>query len=165
MSAVAVLLAVPARAAAPASVSADTELQSAVLTKINAVRSAHGLAALKPSIRLDRAAAGHSRAMATYGFFAHESRDGTAFWKRIAQSYPAKGYRYWTVGETLLYSSGPIDAAEAVSLWMQSPPHRKVLLARNWREAGISAVRASAAPGFFDGEDVVILTADFGVRR
>jgi len=103
--------------------------------------------------------------MAAYGFFTHESRDGTAFWQRIKRDYPKSGYRVWSVGETLAFSSGSIDAAAAVRMWMSSPPHRRVLLDPTWREVGVSALRVTSAPGDFQGDDVTLVTADFGIRR
>ena len=158
-------LALPAVAAAPAEVRAETALQQSILVEINAVRKAHKLAPLRLSAGLTRAAEGHSLAMARLGFFSHSSRDGTVFWKRIARSYPARGYATWTVGENLLWSSSQLDGARAVRMWLNSPPHRKVLLSARWRELGISAVRADAAPGAFGGSDVTVVTADFGLRR
>jgi uncharacterized protein YkwD len=52
-----------------------------------------------------------------------------------------------------------------IEAWLHSPPHRTVLLAPEWRELGISAVRVDDAPGSFDGMDATIVTADFGARR
>ncbi len=52
----------------------DTSLEALVLREINAVRTSHGLDPLAPSSALSRAAVGHSRSMATLGYFAHESR-------------------------------------------------------------------------------------------
>jgi uncharacterized protein YkwD len=163
--AVAATLAVPATAAAPSDVRAVESLKRSILAEINAVRRAHGLAPVRGSVALDRAAGGHSRAMATVGFFSHTSPDGTVFWKRIARSYSSRGYDYWTVGENLLWSSAGLDGARVVRMWLNSPPHRRVLLNRLWREAGISAVHTSAAPGDFGGGEATIVTADFGQRR
>jgi uncharacterized protein YkwD len=163
--AVAATLAVPATAAAPSDVRAVESLERSILAEINAVRRAHGLAPVRGSAALDRAAGGHSRAMATVGFFSHTSPDGTVFWKRIARSYSSSGYDYWTVGENLLWSSSGLDGARVVRMWLNSPPHRRVLLNRLWREAGISAVHTSAAPGDFGGGEATIVTADFGQRR
>jgi len=163
--AVAATLAVPATAAAPSDVRAVESLERSILAEINAVRRAHGLAPVRGSAALDRAAGGHSRAMATVGFFSHTSPDGTVFWKRIARSYSSRGYDYWTVGENLLWSSSGLDGARVVRMWLNSPPHRRVLLNRLWREAGISAVHTSEAPGDFGGGEATIVTADFGQRR
>lgn len=157
------MLAVPATAAAPALSAADA-LERGVLSELNAVRKSHGLGPVRASRPLARAADGHSRAMVRHGFFAHESRDGTPFWKRVARSYPSRGYRKWEVGETLVWSTS-LDAREAVRLWLDSAPHRKILLDARWREVGLGAVKAAAAPGAFKGHDVTVVTADFGVRR
>jgi uncharacterized protein YkwD len=158
-------LVVPATAAAPSGIRTQTALQRSILAEINAVRAAHGLAGVRRSRALERAAEGHSRAMARLGFFAHSSRDGTVFWKRIARSYGSQGYARWAVGENLLWSSSGLDAAGAVRMWLKSPPHRRVLLGTRWLEVGVSAVHADAAPGTFRGRDVTIVTADFGLRR
>jgi uncharacterized protein YkwD len=160
-----VMLATSGPAAAPASTTATSAFERSVIVEVNKVRRHHGLAPVKLNSRLSRAAEDHSRAMLRHGFFAHASRDGSAFWKRIERFYPSKPYRYWAVGETLLWSSGELGASRAVRMWMNSPPHRKVLLTPRWREVGVAAVRASAAPGTFGGRDVTVLTADFGIRR
>ena len=156
------ILAVPAPAA---EISSAAALENAVLVEINKVRGIRGLAPLRLNVRLDGAATSHSRAMATFGFFSHASRDGSDFSTRIARFYPSKRYGYWAVGETLLWSSPDVDAAAAVQMWMDSPGHRRVLLGARWREIGLSAVHAASAPGTFDGREVTIVTADFGVRR
>ena len=102
--------------------------------------------------------------MGTLGFFAHDSRDGSAFWKRVQRFYSPDGYQTWSVGENLLWSSGPLSAAEALRLWMKSPGHRQNILTGRWREIGLSALKVSAAPGVYGGRDVVIITTDFGTR-
>ena len=142
---------------------ADT-LETRMLAELNAIRREHGLAPLRLSKPLSAAADAHSRAMGTYGFFAHDSRDGSEFWKRVQRYYVPRGYRNWSVGENLLWSSGTLTAPTALRLWMKSPGHRKNILTRDWREIGISAVAVRAAPGVFGGRDVVIITTDFGTR-
>jgi len=143
-------------------ISARNDLEGALLVEINALRQRHGLAPLRVNARLRSAADSHSAAMATRGFFAHESADGSVFWKRV-QRYYAKT-RYWSVGENLLWSSPEIDAAAALRMWMNSAPHRKNLLTARWREIGLSAVHIGAGPGVYRGMPVTVVTADFGVR-
>ena len=143
---------------------ASDRLESQVLASLNTIRRQHGLVPLKLSRPLSTAADAHSRAMGTYGFFAHDSRDGSAFWKRVQRYYGPGGYGNWSVGENLLWSSGELSAARALELWMQSPGHRKNILTPRWREIGLSAVNVRSAPGVFGGRDVVIVTTDFGVR-
>ncbi len=67
--------------------------------------------------------------MVTGGFFAHESADGTPFSQRVRRYYGPQGYRIWSVGENLLWSSPGIGPARAVQLWLASPGHRENLLA------------------------------------
>ena len=140
------------------------QLETQVLGELNTIRRSHGLAPLRLSRPLSSAADAHSRAMGKFGFFSHESRDGSEFWARVKRWYGPDGYRSWAVGENLLWSSGQLSATGAVKLWMGSPGHRKNILTRSWREVGLSAVAVPAAPGVFGGRDVVIITSDFGTR-
>jgi uncharacterized protein YkwD len=146
------------------SVTSRADLDRSILVEINVVRRARGLPALRPSAQLATAASRHSHAMAAKGFFRHEGADGSAFWRRIRHFYRAQGYRSWHVGENLLWMSPDVDAKKAVSLWLESPGHRKILFDRDYRELGLSAIHALAAPGDFRGLDVTIVTADFGSR-
>ena len=69
------------------------------------------------------------------------------------------------MGENLLWASPNVSAGHAMKLWIASPEHLRNLLTRQWRQIGVSAVHATAAPGVFHGLDVTIITTDFGVRR
>jgi uncharacterized protein YkwD len=139
--------------------------ESNVVQQINDERSRHGLRSLRLSLRLSAAAEYHSRQMGRRGFFEHESPDGSAFWKRVERFYQSSGYRYWSVGENLLWSSPGIGVAGAVRAWMNSPGHRANILSREWREVGLAAVHFESAPGVYGGDEVTIITMDFGVRR
>jgi uncharacterized protein YkwD len=150
-------------AARPAS--AMRTLEAQVLVNVNHLRGQHGLAHLRFSTKLTAAATQHSREMARAGYFGHNSADGTAFWRRVERFYPSHGYRSWTVGENLLWSSPDVDAAGAIKMWMASPEHRANLLNRSWREVGLSAVHSDSAPGTYHGLGVTIVTADFGARQ
>ena len=161
----ALVVAAPVGAKESASIVSMDALDNSIVAQINVVRRSRGLPLLRGNSQLHRAAGGHSRAMGTYGFFAHESRDGTVFWKRIKRDYSQSGYRTWSVGENVALSSESLDAAATVRMWMSSPPHRKVLLNPTWRDVGVSAVRVMSAPGAFEGDDITLVTADFGVRR
>lgn len=160
--------AIAAASSAPAAthgrVVALTSLERGVLADINAFRAAHGLAPLRLSTSLTAAARSHSIEMETDGYFAHSSHDGEVFWKRIQSYYPSTSYGYWSVGENLLWSSPDVDAQRALTMWENSPEHRRNLLDPHWREIGISAVHAGSAPGVFGGQAVTIVTTDFGVR-
>lgn len=142
-----------------------TTLEQGVLADINAFRAAHHLVPLQLSVSLTAAARSHSLQMEADGYFAHNSYDGTLFWKRIESYYPSKAFGFWSVGENLLWSSPGVDAQKALTMWENSPEHRKNMLDPHWRQIGISAVHVSSAPGVYHGLPVTIVTTDFGVRQ
>ena len=144
---------------------ASASLERSVLGEVNALRRAHGLVPLRLSARLSAAAGVHSRSMATRGFFGHNSADGSPFWQRVKRHYGSAGYPFWAVGENLVWASPQLSAKKALRMWLGSPSHRRNLLEPKWRELGLSAVRVEHAPGVYDGLDVTIVTANFGVRR
>jgi uncharacterized protein YkwD len=139
-------------------------LEEGVFNELNNVREAHGLAPLRPNVQLGAAAADHSTEMLANGYFAHESPDGSAFWKRIRKYYPQPASGSWSVGENLLWSMPGLDPKKAVALWMSSPAHREIILTAGWREVGVGAVAATGS-GTFGGRQVLVITTDFGSRR
>jgi uncharacterized protein YkwD len=82
----------------------------------------------------------------------------------VQRFYASSGFRWWSVGENLLWVSPDVGAKEAVSMWLRSAKHRRILLRRDFRELGLAAVHAPAAPGTYRGLEVTIVTADFGAR-
>jgi uncharacterized protein YkwD len=161
-----VALVVPAATAAPRRAHvALTPLESGVLVDINGFRRAHHLPPLHLNTRLGAAARQHTREMAQDGYFAHESQNGSLFWKRIQSFYASSPWRYWSVGENLLWSSPDVTPEKALQMWIASPEHKANLMNPRWREIGIAALHVAAAPGVFKGLDVTIVTTDFGVRK
>ncbi len=139
-------------------------LDLGILYRINSIRVSHRLARVSLSTSLEASAALHSREMARTGLFQHASPDGSPFWKRIKRYYPAAGFSNWDVGENLLWWSPDTTAAHAVSAWLASPPHRKILLDPRYRQVGIAAIHDTTAPGAFHDLETTIVTADFGAR-
>ena len=125
--------------------------ENAVFQKLNQTRVSHGLVPLRLSTRLTTASNAHSVEMADDGYFDHSSRDGTPFWKRVDQWYGSSGYRFWSVGENLLWASPSLTPDHAIAMWMASPEHRANILNAQWREIGIAAVHLSNAPGVYHG--------------
>jgi uncharacterized protein YkwD len=144
-------------------VAAQDQLEQPLLVELNRVRRAHGVASLQLSPALSRAAHLHASSMGVRGYFSHDSADGTSFDRRLAQFYPARATRAWSVGENLLWSTA-VSPREAVRMWMASPGHRANILSGRFREIGLGAVRAERAGGHFRGYDVTILVTDFGSR-
>ncbi len=161
---------VVALTASPARSAAQRETQLPALNRqialaINIYRRAHGLRALHVSAQLNAASRQHSEEMGAGGYFDHSSADGTVYWKRIQQYYPATNYSYWTVGENLLYSTPTVNAPDALKLWIGSPEHKRNLLDPNWTDLGVSAVHVAKAGGVYGGHPVTIVTTDFGARH
>ena len=166
LAAVALTAPASARNEGPTSASSGVSaLEAAVVSNVNQIRAQHGLHALKLSNRLSAAADQQTEAMGTKGFFGHNSADGSAFWKRIRRYYTDRNYRYWSVGENLLWSSPEVGAVKALQLWMTSPEHRHNILTARWREIGIASIHADAATGTYGGRPVTVITTDFGVRH
>jgi uncharacterized protein YkwD len=104
--------------------------------------------------------------MLDYGFFSHHSADGTAFNVRIRRYYTDRGFTKWSVGEALMASPGrAVEASEIVAAWLESPPHRAIVLSPTWRDAGIGVLYAPSAPQTFGGTEAIVVTADFGLRE
>jgi uncharacterized protein YkwD len=140
-------------------------LEREVVRELNRVRASRGLKPLRQANGLSTAAVSHSRSMVLRGFFAHTSLDGTQFHDRVRRHYTSRGWASWSVGETLLANTGATDARTVVTAWLQSPPHREIVLTPGWRDVGVGVLYRSSAPGTFAGAETLVVTADFGLRE
>ena len=111
-----------------------------LVTEINAQRAANGFAPLATDAGLTAAASAWAAHLATIGTLQHQDLTTFSGWS--------------TVGETL--EVGPCDQSDQtiVGAWMNSPPHRSVLLSPNFSAIGVA--KACGA----DGRQWVV--ADFG---
>jgi uncharacterized protein YkwD len=160
------LVPLPLSASGAASPAALQLLRGDVVRELNRVRAARGLRTLRGTHELATAARKHSLQMGRRGFFAHESADGTPFWRRIERFYGGRGFRSWAVGENIFWQSPAAAAAVGVvRSWLASPGHRANVLSRDWRDVGVGAVSLPTAPGVYRGSPVTIVTVDFGKRR
>jgi len=157
----------PVAASSPARTTVERQvgLERAVVQELNRARASHGIRPLRFGDGLDVAAAQHSRSMLERGYFDHTSPDGTKFDRRIRHYYSSRGWRRWAVGEALLSSSTELDARTIVQAWLDSPPHREVILSPLYRDAGLAAFYAPAATGTFGGAPALVVTADLGARQ
>ena len=101
------------------------------IAAVNAARRRAGLGELAPQAALERAATGHAQAMLDGDFFGHEGPDGTTPRERA----DAAGYSARVLGETIAY--GQRSADEVVAAWLDSPPHRRILLDREVTDCGV----------------------------
>jgi uncharacterized protein YkwD len=154
----AAVLAVPAAAAAAGNAAHVDDRERAMIRGINARRADHGLSPVRVSKRLTRAADYHSWEMLDANYFAHTSRDGGPFDERVRRFA-----RHRALGETLAMLRGGCGAGSAgriVQMWMDSPPHRAILLSSKYRRIGLAR-----RTGKLDGERACVVTADFGSRK
>jgi len=156
------LVSAPAKASGPVRLSS---FEAHVLAVINRMRKQHRLRPLQLCSALTEAARQHTSSMAEDGYFSHASVDGSPFAARLLRFYGTGRFRSWAVGENLLWASPSIDATSALRLWLASPEHRANLLSPTWRQIGVAAVENPSAPGVYDGQQVTIITTDFGARR
>ena len=155
----------PAQTAGATAVRAATALERSVAAEINVVRRARGRSRLTVSAQLERAGRNHARDLAVAGLFSHTWSDGTPFGRWIRSFYPINGARSWSVAENLAWSAPGVTAQQAVEMWLASPEHHRILLDKRWRQIGLGVIAAGGAGGVYGGQDVVVLAAEFGVRR
>ena len=127
----------------------------AVECLVNQQRAAAGLSALSHDRHLARAARRYSSSMVREGFFDHVSPSGSTLGSRAR----AAGFDGETLGETIGWGSGELATPSAiVQGWMNSPPHRSILLGNEFRKIGLGV--ANGSPEGVGGAATV--TADFG---
>jgi len=140
-------------------------VESAVVSRINAVRSDHGLARLAVAPRLRRAAEQHARNMARNGYFSHSWSSGAPFGRWIERFWPGPGYSSWAAGENLFWSAPDATAAKIVRRWLRSPGHRANILRPEWKRLGLGIVHVRDAVGVYrSARTVTIAAAEFGNR-
>ena len=106
---------------------------------VERLRARHRLAPLRWSPRLAQAAHGHAHDMVRRTYFSHTTPAGGRLFDRLRRyAEPAPG---WWIGEVLAWGAGPrsrpIDVLER---WLDSPSHRRILLAPQARDIGIGIV-------------------------
>ena len=146
------LLVLTFTAAAPAAQAAGPRVdrgERAVLRAINRARAHYGLRALRTHRRLARAADAHTRAMLRSNSFSHG-----AFASRLRRYVSFR-----RLGETIAMTSR-CSASKVVRMWLNSPPHRAVLLSGDFRRIGLGRRKGSLGAG-----PACVVTADFASRR
>jgi len=152
LCALSTLLVLTFATAAPAAQAASSRIdggERAVVRAINRARAGHGLRALRKHRRLARAADAHSRSMLRADYFSHG-----AFSQRVRRYVSLR-----RVGETIAMTSR-CSARKVVRMWLNSPPHRAVLLSGGFRRVGVGRRK-----GRLGATRACLVTADFGSRR
>jgi uncharacterized protein YkwD len=107
------------------------QLRSGVVCLINRFRRRDGLPRLREQGQLDAAAQGHTDEMVVDRFFGHGSPSGAGPDRRIT----ANGFSWGAYGEAL--STGFRTPRRAVSSWLRSVEHCRILLSPEYRDIGV----------------------------
>lgn len=135
----------PAPAASHHRAPIGDRVERAIARAIDRFRARNGLGPLRLDRRLALTARRHSLSMARGHYFAHDSSGGP--WSRRVRSASHAS----KVGEILAYlrhTSPRRQAAAVVSLWINSPPHRAVMLAGGFRRLGVGRARSGRTTFF-----------------
>lgn len=136
--------------------------RAALLCAIDDVRASNGLAPVTESADLTAAAQHHAADMVARGFFAHVTPDGATVIERVRATKYLDGASTWALGEAIAWAQDPLDTADALmTAWMNSPPHRAIILDGEYREVGIGLAGGVAGPPGGPGATAVL---DFGTR-
>jgi subtilisin family serine protease/uncharacterized protein YkwD len=142
------------------------ETERALVALINRDRRARRLRTLEVSRPLTTAAGAHARALGVAGTFTHDwpLTPRRPFEQWIGGFYSTRTGRRWSAGENLVWAQDSLEAEEALTMWLNSPSHRRILVAPYWRDIGVGVIRAERAGGVFGGRTVYIAAAEFGAR-
>jgi uncharacterized protein YkwD len=140
-----VLVLVLATTIAAASATEPASAAPQIIRKINKVRGAHGLPALRYSPSLGRSSQRYARKLMKLDVFRHAPR-----------IQASRGFR--RLGECLAMTPGwRLKRSGVIRSWLHSPGHRAILLSR-----GFNRVGAAPARGRFWGRPSTIWVAQFG---
>ncbi|MEA3341228.1 MAG: CAP domain-containing protein, partial [Chloroflexota bacterium] len=124
---------------------------------VNQARLDEGLAPYGFSSLLTAAAQRHADDLAAHEIWSHTGSDGSTPKQRIAEA----GYAAWTwnngeliAGENFWTGYGEID--DAMTFFLDDPPHRDNLLSTTYREIGVGVATDDAGRNYY--------VLDFGAR-
>jgi uncharacterized protein YkwD len=134
--------------------------RAALACLIDETRRERGLSPLRYDDRLGQAARDHTSDMVRRDYFAHVSPGGADMTDRLRDAgWPTRGS--WWAGEMLALGSGSRSTPRSlVSAWLNSPPHRAILLSERAARIGIGVARDT--PDGKHANDGVTVTADLG---
>lgn len=137
---------------------------AATLCLLNQIRVLHHLRALRLNDELQSVAAGQALDMVVGDYFADHSLSGQTPMQRIlATHYPLGAVRLFAA-QNIGWATGPYATpAGIVAAWMNSPPHRAIILTGSYRDVGVGVMPA-APSSLSQGLSGATYTLEFGVR-
>ena len=143
----------------------SASIASATLCLIDRIRAAWHLGPVRANAALRAVAASQVRSMVRWNYFSDVRPSGLTPMALIA----ATGYRAHasrvSVAQNIAWGTGPeATPARIVAAWMASPPHRRVILTRSFRDAGVAAIPAVPSR-IGHGSYGATYAIEFGARR
>jgi uncharacterized protein YkwD len=167
------VLAGPADGAAPATACddatvaaatvAEAAMRAAIRCLVNDERAEHALPRLRPSAELNVAADRHCADMVARHYFEHRSPEGASVADRAREAGYLGRARDWELGEDIGWGTGSLSTPAAiVRAWMNSPPHRRIILDHGFRDVGVGVAAGVPIPGLGGGATFVLDLGDVG---
>ncbi len=135
------------------------------LCLVNAIRSAHGLHALRANRSLDEVAFSQVTTMLSWDYFSDVRPSGQTPLSLVGGTRYRAHAAGFSVGQNIAWGTESFSSPEhIVAEWMASPPHRAVILTAKYRDVGVAV--APNVPGVTGaGHAGATYAMEFGVRR
>jgi uncharacterized protein YkwD len=143
---------------------AAAQVETATVCLINRIRVSHRLLRLDANRYLQRVAGAQVGHMVRWNYFADVRPSGQTPSRLIASTRYAAHAAGLATGQNIGWGTGDdTTPARIVAAWMQSPPHRAVILSPRFHDVG--AAVASVLPTFLRrGEPGALYAAEFAAR-
>jgi uncharacterized protein YkwD len=136
-----------------------------VVCLIDHARGAAHLRPLHPNRRLQHVAAHQALEMVLGDYFGDDSRSGKTPLQRIAATHYTGHTATVSTAQNIGWGTGAeATPADMVAAWMESPPHRQIILTGAFRDIGVG-VAAAAPAALAQGQSGATYTVEFGTRR
>jgi uncharacterized protein YkwD len=146
-----------------ASAEPEPNVRTALRCLVNATRQQHGLRAVGSSAQLNAAADRHSADMVARGYFAHVTPEGRSVTDRVRATGYFGGSGDWALGEDIGWGTGSASTPDSIfHAFMNSPPHRRVILSRDFHELGVGVSGGVPVAGQGAGATFVLDFGDVG---
>jgi uncharacterized protein YkwD len=138
---------------------------AATLCLIDQIRAVYHLCPLRTNHELQTAAGAQAYDMVSQDYFSHVSPSGQTPTTRVAATrYPAHSRRVSTAQNIGWGTGHYATPASMVAAWMQSPPHRAIILTSEYRDAGVGVAIPVPSVVEEEGQSGATYAVEFGMR-
>jgi uncharacterized protein YkwD len=142
----------------------STAIGAATLCLVDRIRAAWHLGPVRANAALRAVATSQVRNMVRWDYFADIRPSGQTPLSLVAHTRYRAHASSVSVAQNIAWGTGPYATpARIVAAWMASPPHRRVILTRRFRDAGVAAIPAVPSR-FAQGIYGATYAIEFGAR-